>query len=935
MDSKLREVENLADDSSAKKKSKFKSFKKFFGIKKRKETLPSLGQSGLTQSQSASDITVPDSMRMDYDSEDEIGSSGSVLGSRAVSHDSIFIPEVVQETVRPIRVFSQENVSDRIKALQLKIQTNIRSGPSPFGFYTKRIDDAGTSSEDDGLPRSPPEMSLLHEAIKSRIETRFSDPYKHLSSLSLAGTGSEEDEQISSGHSSRPLSPEENLTNTWRTSPHRAGSSSISPTAGFDIPARFSTVLDNSAAKHRLSVKPKNQRSSKNRRPSAVLHLESHADLTFTEEEDESDMNEEVTTSAKEHGDQKAAGTMTAGISDSLEAQAPDLSNLLSHSLGKKENELCSEITMVKELEATVEETYFRSPELECSDTLTLQFEDTTSDPDIKLDGETKVPNTLVEDSNEKINESGANSLCAIEKHLLYSELSSKKGDCPLPYVSTPEKSIVKDDRIAVEPVQSKRKEKTSFFPDLGKSMSESVSLGHSHGSPHGPSRSDKSRSTPEQPLSDKENNTLVGNTDKKVEKAAFELGMLRKFSVSSAWERPRTGSFSLKGNVEGETPKNIKLSLPKSSMSVSERVKDDPRPAAIRTENKGSVRKKETLPDSDCKSVDKADISCSAPAQSTVPAVSDLSAVSDLQTDPEDKSPFLVKLRSTSLSLRYRDGASPESSRVKRYSAEFKQDKVECFPFSEGELAEVRSTEINVLNSKMEKAKGAASVAELTPAKPQLPKKPVLQNITVTDNNTNKEASESVSNQEKKVKSSESRIEKKTSEKRPSLHKTIAEKSTPSSVTAGESVKGTESKVQPAWITLALQKQRGLKEEQPPTEEKLVYQEAEKQNKDKERTEVYLRQQVDLVQNKTTNSAAPIFPELHGQETKAELKEQRQRANTLSLPVSATSSSLLEEKDEKTPVKRASRSVTDQPSWMELAKKKSQAWSDMPQIIK
>lgn len=33
--------------------------------------------------------------------------------------------------------------------------------PPPGGLPAKRGDDAGMSSEDDGLPRSPPEMSLL------------------------------------------------------------------------------------------------------------------------------------------------------------------------------------------------------------------------------------------------------------------------------------------------------------------------------------------------------------------------------------------------------------------------------------------------------------------------------------------------------------------------------------------------------------------------------------------------------------------------------------------------------------------------------------------------------------------------------------------------------------------------------------------------------
>lgn len=43
----------------------------------------------------------------------------------------------------------------------------------------------------------------------------------------------------------------------------------------------------------------------------------------------------------------------------------------------------------------------------------------------------------------------------------------------------------------------------------------------------------------------------------------------------------------------------------------------------------------------------------------------------------------------------------------------------------------------------------------------------------------------------------------------------------------------------------------------------------------------------------------------------------------------------LFTDKDEMSHLKKASTAAPDQPSWMELAKKKSQAWSDMPQIIK
>lgn len=45
--------------------------------------------------------------------------SRGALGGRALSHDSIFIPESGQDPTRPVRVFSQENVCDRIKALQV------------------------------------------------------------------------------------------------------------------------------------------------------------------------------------------------------------------------------------------------------------------------------------------------------------------------------------------------------------------------------------------------------------------------------------------------------------------------------------------------------------------------------------------------------------------------------------------------------------------------------------------------------------------------------------------------------------------------------------------------------------------------------------------------------------------------------------------------
>lgn len=73
MDIKLRETaEGLGEDSTGKKKSKFKTFKKFFGKKKRKESTSSTGNSTWKQSQAKSEVIAIESGPVGYDSEDEL-----------------------------------------------------------------------------------------------------------------------------------------------------------------------------------------------------------------------------------------------------------------------------------------------------------------------------------------------------------------------------------------------------------------------------------------------------------------------------------------------------------------------------------------------------------------------------------------------------------------------------------------------------------------------------------------------------------------------------------------------------------------------------------------------------------------------------------------------------------------------------------------------
>uniref|UniRef100_A0A8B9YZU7 DUF4592 domain-containing protein n=1 Tax=Bos mutus grunniens TaxID=30521 RepID=A0A8B9YZU7_BOSMU len=226
--------------------------------------------------------------------------SRGALGSRALSHDSIFIPESGQDPPRPVRVFSQENVCDRIKALQLKIQCNVKMGPPPppGSLPTKRGDDAGMSSEDDGLPRSPPEMSLLHDI------------------------GSGTTIKVCVVSSSRPQSPDQLFSrqaSETSTSP-RTSDSSMVPVADFDYPPEFSSCLDNSAAKHKLLVKPRNQRSSKMRRLSSRAQSESLSDLTCTPEEEEVDEKPPLQVSTEE---QPSSGQQEAGQDRGSEPEGP------------------------------------------------------------------------------------------------------------------------------------------------------------------------------------------------------------------------------------------------------------------------------------------------------------------------------------------------------------------------------------------------------------------------------------------------------------------------------------------------------------------------------------------------------------------------------------------------------------------------------------
>ncbi|XP_040399781.1 CRACD-like protein isoform X1 [Cygnus olor] len=968
MEPKVQETEGYGEDNSGKKKSKFKSFKKFFGKKKRKET--SSGSSSLKLFQSTSDVAASHNMHVSYYSEDELESHKGIMGSRALSHDSIFIPETGQEPARPVRVFSQENVSDRIRALQMKLQPTMKLGPPPpFGFHAKRTEDAGTSSEDDGLPRSPPEMSLLHDVLSSGTTTRFSDSHKHLSSLSLAGTGSEEEEQVTLGPPSRSRSTDGQLfprRRSAKTGAPQTHDVSISPAADFDTPPELSSCLDNSAAKHKLLIKPRNQRSSKMRRFSQRTQSESLTDLSCTpeeEEDDEKEMQTDLPDAVFKTSDQELP-CGTAAVQDVASWQKPRVPEDLPPALRPEMTQPTSESAVVQE--ALLPE---NKPE-GCQPTLETTCE--KSESPLLLEGRGSITSPCSGPDREVQNQNDSPGTSVLLSGDVSSDVSTHQESAELPSVfsvnKTPSEediSISKNNDICLEeseqntqrdaqmPVEMSCNKEAKIEADvlsepsrqffIGSSQpTDSFHVSHPTASARVGSNAswslEKTKTVQEAAASDKESSQPLVHKEeilgKKAEKAASELNALRKFSVSSARERPRTRSLHFPESSESDNPLNTRFFLTNAKASLkNEKRSEDSQKGSDLEEGKCSNKKQTLLPESGSENMGQCTetlAACVSAAVDAVPVQSDSSVVSQNQPSCEDKSPFQVKLRSTSMSLKYRDYLLPESKEIKRYSAEFNFENEGLTSFLKGDKAEIKKpADTNIDGSSNEKIKSKAKSSEQLSSKPPLPKKPVLQNITVPNANANREK------QDKAVHAPESRSEDRDLEKKPNSCK-VPERSMSSLVTAGDSRRDPDSPTEPAWITIARQKQRGTQQEQELDREKLVTPDAksdtEKQNKEKERTEESVKQPW----SKPSSLALKTTSEEQRKESKSEVKEPLMRTNSLShfVPV-AQSPALMDKEEEIIPFKKASNAAPDQPLWMELAKKKSQAWSDMPQIIK
>ncbi|KAK1169672.1 hypothetical protein AOXY_G8526 [Acipenser oxyrinchus oxyrinchus] len=964
MDSKMGEAEGCSEDITGKKSSKFKAFKiRLFGKRKRKEGATSASKGGLKQSQSASDVLAPESMAVISDSEDELGGPKGVLGSRALSHDSIFIPEATPESSIPARVLSQENVSGKIKALQLKLQQNIRLGPPPLVIPDKRTEDTGASSEDDGLPRSPPEISPLHESLARGSAAQFNDTYRHLSSLSLAGTGSEDEEQVSSQPSSRALSPVDK-TNYRASNPLsptvQTSNSCTSPVVDFSSPPEFSACLDNSAAKHRLSVKPRNKRAgSKGRRhPSNVQRPRSESlnelDYTLLEKEEEEENEPQEIIRCYSYSSQvPRTGILTALLnkkptvvkaSDTLMEQQTEKST----DLIEKESAICLLLNSSSS-DNTQDSTFTKalSPDTPDSST-TWELNPVTVHAKVetnflKLETDKTVPvkpvsiqKTQSKDLIKEILNTGAGAHTAAlqvrEDTENFQMLDTNIGDNTLRDVPKSEassmlcsvnirKSITRYTQDLFKVAQSEPHTK-----ELPSASSRTVNSLHSKDSMKNPKLSPlKTKPLPEElpqnkqssepakkpidsiPIAEKEEQVITVPADvgrgadvkplaqqssfKKMNAGSFQ------FSISSAWDRPRMGSFT--GTEQSEIKKDDSF-----QGSTSSHPKPNP---VVR------VDKEETPPKV---AKESCEITSKKPEDSVVAAVG-----KDSQgEDNEEKSPFGIKLRSTSLSLRYREGSHPDFN-VKRHSAEVCRlvDTDDFIGLPNGGKADDPKPSDVLGSSFKDNGKIKAKSSEQLNVNPPLLRKPMLQSAGTTDASSVAAKSEN------------------TEEERLSFHKN-SEKGTPTK-SMSEVTKETAAVAKPAWINMARLKQRGYQEQHNSTskEEKYlipevktdkVKQEEVKQETLRPQSEVW----VDRVPSPTQRRAALD----HRQDVKMEWK-QPQPTETTALPtpegVPSTVILVSTDKEEKPQLSKDLPMPTagaGQPPWMELAKKKSQAWNDI-----
>ncbi|XP_061744100.1 capping protein inhibiting regulator of actin dynamics isoform X2 [Nerophis ophidion] len=224
------------DHQKRRRQGKFQPFRRLFGKKKKREA-----KGGFDGAQLKASFSTGEVCNGVVSDEEELNQSLRELnpiGSRALSHDSIFIPEEsVQEDGPDHVTMSQENVSDKVKNLQKQIAQTIKFGQKPPSLRRSEGDE-GSSDEEEEVPRSPLRVMAQVETEPAKAEP-----------MQVTPPARQHSTPVKSPRSKRVLPP-----------------SGTIESVNLDAVPHSVPLLDNTAAKHRLSVKPKNQRVSRKHR---------------------------------------------------------------------------------------------------------------------------------------------------------------------------------------------------------------------------------------------------------------------------------------------------------------------------------------------------------------------------------------------------------------------------------------------------------------------------------------------------------------------------------------------------------------------------------------------------------------------------------------------------------------------------------------------
>ncbi|KAF5900526.1 uncharacterized protein DAT39_009739, partial [Clarias magur] len=236
---------------------KFQPFRRLFGRKRRRETQQGFKETELKPSHSTGDVC--NGVVSGLEESNQHLRELNTLGSRAFSHESIFIPEDSVEKPCSKLTMSQENVSDKVRNLQRQIAHNIKFGQKPPSVRKSEGDEG--SSDEEEVPKCPLQVLAQVEpepqdtGTKEKVQSATHDVVQYRT-------------PVKSPRTKRPPPP------------------GTIESINLDAIPQSAPRLDNTAAKHKLSVKPKNQRVSRKHRRFTQEFLEVNISAVLQEETD-------------------------------------------------------------------------------------------------------------------------------------------------------------------------------------------------------------------------------------------------------------------------------------------------------------------------------------------------------------------------------------------------------------------------------------------------------------------------------------------------------------------------------------------------------------------------------------------------------------------------------------------------------------------------